>query len=86
MCVRKSKVVSCGNVMPCENAMSLGNFTSCLVEIQQFVSWKFYFYGKLWHITRKISRVATSVHMCRNEIIVEWYHYVYTNKIVHQIK
>ena len=31
------------------------------------------FHGKLWHFTCKISRVATCVYMCRNEIIIERY-------------
>ena len=54
---------------------------SRLVEIPRLVSWKchdssrgnYYFHGKLWHFTREILRVATRVHACKNELIIERY-------------
>ena len=33
----------------------------------------FYFHDKYWHFTREISHVATCVHACKNEVIIEWY-------------
>ena len=70
----KSKVTSCKKITSYKNAMPHGNSTSHLVEISWLISWKFLFTLQYLHFTRGISRVATNVHVCRNEDIVEQYH------------
>jgi len=60
---------------------SPGKATSSHVEKPRLITWKSHvssrgnniFHGKLWHFTCKIPHVAMCVHMCRNEVIIEWY-------------
>jgi len=57
------------------------NYMTCLVEMPHLFLWKCHilscgnniFHGKIWHFTHEILRVATCVHACRNEVVIEWY-------------
>ena len=66
--------MSHGNVTSCENATFREYFTSFLEKVHDLSHGNFYFHGKLWHFTCKISPVAMHVHACRNEGIIEQYH------------
>jgi len=57
--------------MPC---LISWNAMSHHVEMPCLVTWKNIFHGKLLHFTCKILRIATRVHTCRNEVVIEQYH------------